>query len=52
MIMKQYTRVYAPIDLDAIRFNMESMNVILLLEQEFWALSRLTAMAMGQCLRL
>ena len=26
MIMKQYTRVYAPIDLDAIRFNMESMK--------------------------
>ena len=24
--MKQYTRVYAPIDLDAIRFNMESMK--------------------------
>ena len=52
MIMKQYTRVYAPIDLDAIRFNMESMKRNLAPEREFWALARLTAMAMGQCLRL
>ena len=52
MIMKQYTRVYAPIDLDAIRFNMESMKRNLAPGTGILGVVKAKAMAMGQCLRL